>query len=664
MLRRDAEKLCLAVRFKRENSKQKNAMLVGHKKHVSLTSQSSFTNSAKDVHPEAVERERPVPQMIFAQTMRTPDRTALVTESERLTYTELSERASRLANHLKSLGAGPEVVIGLCIERSPQFVVAALAVMQSGAAYLPMEPDHPAERLRYLITDAGARLVITQSNLAALFTGLDIKVIVPERERTAIEQQSSEPPVIEQELDHLAYVIYTSGSTGQPKGVEITHRNLTNLVSWHIRAFAVDSSTRGTFQAGVGFDAAVWEIWPLLTIGASLYLPDESIRFSAESLRDWLLEQEITISFVPTIMAEELMSLPWPNEVALRFLLTGADTLHHYPPTGLPFSLVNNYGPTECTVVTTSGVIRADANQPGLPPIGFPIDNVRISILDAQLQEVADGAPGEIFVGGKGVGRGYRNHPNLTAERFIPDPFGVEGGRLYRTGDLGRKLPNGQIGFLGRLDDQVKIRGYRVELNEISALLKEHPSVKANIVIAREDIPGDKRLIAYVVPTEESQQNEEALRNLIRQRLPDYMEPASFVWMKSLPLTPNGKVDRAALPNPNMANRLLVHPRTPVEQALASIIKDVLKLADISINDDFFQLGAHSLLGAQIVARVRSAFGAELKLLDVFDAPTVAELSAKIELALTQQLAAMTEAEVGAALATLNGVTARGSASQ
>jgi amino acid adenylation domain-containing protein len=612
--------------------------------------------------------EQLVPRMIAAQARLNPDRIALAMGSEKLTYAELERRASQLANYLRSLGAGPEVLVGLSVARSPQFVVAALAIMQCGAAYLPMDLAHPAERLRFIVRDAAVRLLVAERDFADRFAGLDARIVVLDAEKSPIEQQPTQSPEVKQGIDSLAYVIYTSGSTGRPKGVEITHRNLSNLVSWHVGAFNLDSSARSTFQSGVGFDAAVWEIWPSLSVGSALYLPDELTRLSAESLRDWLVDHQITISFVPTAMAEQLIALPWPAGAALRFLLTGADTLHRYPPAGLPFALTNNYGPTECTVVATSTVISAERPRDGLPPIGFPIDNVRIHILDEQLREVRKGLPGEIFIGGDGVARGYRNRPDLSAERFVTDPFGATGGRLYRTGDLGRVLPNGEIAFLGRIDDQIKIRGYRIELNEINALLNEHPSVQASVVIAREDVPGDKRLIAYIVPAAGSQREEQGLRELIRQRLPDYMEPSAFVWMESLPLTPNGKVDRAALPRPSVEsgsrNGEFIAPRTPVEETLAGIIREVLKVPRVSMDDDFFHLGAHSLLGAQVVARVRGVFGAELKLLDVFDAPTVAELSVKIEQALTLQLKAMTEAEVDAALAALNGATGKGTDSQ
>jgi len=628
-------------------------MRIDRKGNVSSQSDRSLSTASSNSIAQSAS-EAVVPRMIAAQAVLNPGKIALVMGSEELTYAELQLRAARLANYLRSLGAGPEVLVALCLDRSPQFVIASLAIMQCGAAYLPLDLAHPAERLRFIIKDADVSLLITQQNIADRFADLDARVIALDAERDAILQQPSELPDVIPAKDTLAYVIYTSGSSGQPKGVEVTHRNLSNLVSWHIRAFALNSSARGTFQASVGFDAAVWEVWPLLTVGAILYLPDDFTRTSPESLRDWLIKHQITISFVPTAVAEQLIVLPWPTGTPLRCLLTGADTLHRYPPAGLPFSLVNNYGPTECTVVATSGTISADGPHTGPPSIGFPIDNVRVRILDDQLREVPKGVSGEIYIGGAGVARGYRNRPDLTAERFIADPFSSESSRLYRTGDLGRTLANGEIAFLGRVDDQVKILGNRVELNEISAVLNEHPSVKASIVIARKEPPGDNRLVAYVVPIAGSQPDEQPIRELIRRRLPDYMEPAAFVWMESLPLTPNGKVDREALPCPSFDQGEFVDPRTPVEEVLAGIIMEVLNVRRVSVHDDFFHLGAHSLLGAQIVARVRAVFGAELKLLDVFDAPTVAELSTKIEQALILQLNAMTEAEVDVALATLN----------
>ena len=326
-----------------------------------------------------------VPELIAAQARQNPDRIALATDADELSYGDLEHGAAQLANHLRLLGAGPEMLVGLCLERSPQFVIAALAIMKCGAAYLPMDSAHPAERLRFIAKDAGVRLLVTNKSFADRFVDLNVRVIDLDAEKGAITAQSTKAPDVEPAMDHLAYVIYTSGSTGEPKGVEVTHRNLSNLIAWHVRAFRLDESARATFQAGVGFDAAVWEIWPHLAIGAAIHLPNESTRLSAELLRDWLVDHQITISFVPTAIAEQLIALPWPEETALRFLLTGADTLHRYPPADLPFALVNNYGPTECTVVATSGEILAHGKSDTLPSIGFPIDNVRIHITDEQL---------------------------------------------------------------------------------------------------------------------------------------------------------------------------------------------------------------------------------------------------------------------------------------
>ncbi len=596
--------------------------------------------------------QKMTPELIVVQARLNPGRIALTMGSETITYGQLDGRAAALAARFHSLGVCRETVVALCLERSPRFVVAALAVLKCGAAYLPMDPSHPNDRLHFILRDAAAALVVTEQAFAHRFAGLGPFVIDLDAEK--IEDGPAFSHAIANPSD-LAYVIYTSGSTGEPKGVEITHGNLSNLIAWHVHAFDLDSSDRATCLAGVGFDAAVWEIWPHLAVGASLHLPDEETRLSAEALRDWLVAQRITISFVPTAIAEQLIGLPWPAETALRFLLTGADTLHRFPPAGLPFALVNNYGPTECTVVATSGIIAPDTKHDPLPSIGRAIDNVCVHLLDEAGEEIPDGATGEIYIGGAGVARGYRNRRQLTSERFITDPAR---NRLYRTGDLARRLPNGEIAFLGRADDQVKIRGYRIELGEINAVVRTQPGVQASLVVAREDTPGEKRLVAYVVPTPDSKPDEQSLRGTLRERLPDYMEPAAFVWLDRLPLNANGKIDRDALPVPTLPNgasdKDFVAPRTPVEETLAGIIAEVLKLPRVSADDDFFHLGAHSLLGAQIVERVRGAFGAELKLLDVFDAPTVTQLSVRIEEALTRKLSAMSEAEVEQALAALN----------
>jgi acyl carrier protein len=345
------------------------------------------------------------------------------------------------------------------------------------------------------------------------------------------------------------------------------------------------------------------------------------------------------------------MALEWPTKAALRVMLTGADTLHHYPSRKLPFQLVNNYGPTECTVVATSGVVPPTPERSNrLPTIGRPIANTQIYILDEEMRRVPVGAPGEIYIGGKGLARGYRRRPDLTAEKFVPNPFTSEPeARLYRTGDLARYLPDEQIAFLGRVDEQIKIRGFRIEPAEIVKALDEHPAVGASTVVAREVEPGDKRLVAYFVPASNTQPTHTELRTFMAGRVPEYMIPAIFVTLDSLPFSTNGKVDRAALPAPEPANTLrdstFVAPRNPIEQRLATMLASLLDLGQVSVEDNFFLLGGHSLMGTQLIARVRDAFGIELSLKSLFDAPTVSKLSAQIEALLLAKVEAMSEDE-------------------
>ena len=428
-------------------------------------------------------RNRSVAELVAAQAAATPNAVALMSRGESITYRELAKRANQLANYLIALGVGPETIVGLCLDRSPESVMCALAVLKAGGAYLPLDPAYPSERLLFMLNDARPRVLITRAELAGKFSEGPWKGVSIDRDRE-IENYSTGSPANQATPDSLAYVIYTSGSTGRPKGVEITHASLLNLVSWHRREFKVTGQDRASHLASVGFDAAVWEVWPYLTAGASLHLPDEATRISPELLRDWLLANEITISFLPTALAERVMTLEWPANTALRFLLTGADTLHRYPTENLPFELVNNYGPTECTVVATSG--RVQTGVAGLPTIGRPIDNTQVYILDEKLQRVPAGASGELCVGGAGVARGYLNRPELTAKQFVPDPFAAKPeARLYRTGDLARYLGGGEIAYLGRIDEQIKILGHRIEPNEFEAVLDRHPAIASSVVTAR-----------------------------------------------------------------------------------------------------------------------------------------------------------------------------------
>jgi amino acid adenylation domain-containing protein len=552
-----------------------------------------------------------------------------------LSYAELERQANRLANYLRSVGVGRDTAVGLYLERSPAMVVTALAILKAGGAYIPLDPVQPVARLAFMLRDSDARVVVSTTALAQRLSAGSWQVVTLDGDAEKIAAQPDRQSESSVKPADLAYIIYTSGSTGQPKGVEIPHSGLSNLVAWHQRAFQVTAADRASALASLGFDAAVWELWPYLASGASVHIPEELVRSDARALRDWMVSQGITISFAATAMAENLMQLEWPNSSALRFLLTGADTLKKYPSPRLPFALVNNYGPTEGTVVSTSGVIAptSSTNQP--PSIGRPIEGVQIYILDDHRKPVSEGAAGEIYIGGAGLARGYRNRPDLTAERFVPNPFSTDAGaRLYRTGDLARWLPDGQIAFLGRADEQVKIRGYRVEPSEIATVLGQHAAVRTSVVVAREDVPGEKELVAYVVLAAGAKLNAGVLRDHLRKRLPDYMVPAEFVAIASVPVTANGKLDRAALPAANGSRphtEAYVEPRTAVEEELVKILAPLLKLDRVGVNDNFFLLGGHSLLGTQLIARISETFGVELTLLKLFDHPTVAEMSSEIE---------------------------------
>jgi amino acid adenylation domain-containing protein len=575
-----------------------------------------------------------VAELITARAQLAPNALALASGIQVLTYGDMELQANRLAHYLRSIGVGPEVLAGICLDRGPAMVVAALAILKAGGAYLPLDPEFPVERLRFMLDDGQAPVLITRRDLDTRIGKGTWKVVDIDADSAQTASYPETAPEADITAENLAYVIYTSGSTGRPKGVQITHGNLLNLISWHNRAFSISPADRASQCASLAFDAAVWEIWPYLVSGSSVHFPDEATRVSVEPLRDWLIQERITVSFVATPLAESLTGLEWPRDGALRILLTGADTLHRYPPADLPFALVNNYGPTECTVVATSGTIAPDPQPSGPPSIGRAIDNFQIYILDEHLRQVPAGAVGQLHIGGAGLGRGYLNRPDLDAERFIANPFSSIPSRLYKTGDLARLLPDGNIAFMGRMDEQIKIRGYRIEPDEIAAVLDRYSGIKASAVVARED-SGDKRLVAYVVVDPSVAPTHSALQDFLKNYLPDYMVPAAFVEVPSLPMTHSGKIDRAALPVPGPDNTIpdevYLAPRNPTEERVVEILSELLGLRQVSVNDNFFFLGGHSLLGTQLIARARDAFGVELPLRTVFDFPTAAEISAVIE---------------------------------
>ncbi|HXO20610.1 MAG TPA: amino acid adenylation domain-containing protein, partial [Thermoanaerobaculia bacterium] len=452
----------------------------------------------------------PVHQQVAAGAAASPGALAVARGGEGWTYGELQARASGIARRLRALGVGREGVIAICLPRSPEMVMAMLAALEAGAAYLPLDPAHPAERRALTVTDAGATVVLTDEAHKADFAGCGTAVFtLDDLDGVAIPERSDAPePALS---DQLAYVIYTSGSTGRPKGVEVTHGGLANLVAWHRRTYGVTAADRATQLASPAFDASGWEIWPYLAAGASLHLPDDDVRASPRRLLAWLAAEGITLSFLPTPLAEAVLDEATDDpshregDLTLRALLTGGDRLRRVPPERLPFRLVNHYGPTEGTVVSTWAEV-AGGEAERLPPIGRPIANVRVHLADRHLRQAPAGVPGELLVGGAGLARGYRGAPDLTAERFVPDPWSAErGARLYRTGDLARYLPDGAVEFLGRIDFQVKVRGFRVELQEIEAALLRHPAVREAVVVARplEGTSAEASLVAYLVPAGE-----------------------------------------------------------------------------------------------------------------------------------------------------------------
>jgi amino acid adenylation domain-containing protein len=591
------------------------------------------------------------PRLVARQAAATPDAVAVVAGGQRLSYLELNRRANQLAHHLRALGVQADVPVACCLDRSVDLVVALLGILKAGGAYLPLDQTYPRDRIALMLSDAATPVLITSRETASRLSLPAAHVVCLDADAVVLERLSSAEPLETATVDDLAYVIYTSGSTGRPKGVQITHRGLLNLIHWHRRAFVVTASDRATQVTSPAFDATGWELWPYLTAGASVHFPDELTRAVPAVLCDWLVNERITITFLPTPLAERVLTLDWPSGTPLRLLLTGADALHTYPRPGLPFTVVNNYGPTETTVVATSGVVPPTPDARGAPSIGRPIANTRIYILDGHGRQVSIGETGELYIAGEGLARGYLKRPDLTAERFVADPFSERPGeRMYRTGDLARQLADGQVAFIGRADNQVKIRGYRVEPDEIAFLLNTHPAVQSSIVVDREETPGDRCLVAYVAAVTGAQITARSLRDALRMQLPDYMIPSAFVLMNELPLTPNGKIDRAALPRPDGTNTIrdasAVAGRTPTEERLAAIVASLLERDQIAADDNFFLLGGNSLMGAQLIVQIAEAFGTELTLRSLFEMPTVRQLAHEIEGRVIARVDSMSEEDV------------------
>ncbi|MGD9851484.1 MAG: amino acid adenylation domain-containing protein [Nitrospirales bacterium] len=574
---------------------------------------------------------------LFAdQVLKTPHAVAVISGDSHLTYAALNLRANQLANYLRKRGVGPEVRVAVCLERSQDFLISLLGILKTGGSYVPLEPATPFSRLTMILSDSGASILLTHSRDLVYHSGMEELILVWEEIFPQLGLESSVSPSVPFFPLNLAYVIYTSGSSGHPKGVEISHESLLNLLKWHQETFKLSHLDHTSQLAGLAFDATGWELWPYLLVGASIHLPEnETIRMTPRILRDWLITQQITIGFVPTPLAENLLMLPWPERVALRTMLTGGDTLTHYPPESIPFEVINNYGPTENTVVSTSGHIQWTSDSRRPPHIGQPILNTQVYVLDKRFHLQPIGLTGEIFIGGTGLARCYSNQPKLTAEKFLPHPYSGKGGaRLYRTGDLACFLTDGNLNFLGRGDRQVKIRGFRIELGEIETVLLQHQEVRNAIVLCREDSPKEKSLVAYVVPRRSASFDPSTIRSYLGTRLPHYMIPSGFIQLDDIPLTANGKINRQALPKPDKREGnediAFVAPRNLDEELLAGIWAKALNIPRVGIHDNFFSLGGHSLIATQIISRIRSKFSVEFPLRSLFDFPTVADLAKEL----------------------------------
>ena len=585
-------------------------------------------------------------ELFAAQVERTPDAVAMIYEDQYLTYRELNQHANRLAHYLATLGVGPGVLVGICLPRSLELIVGLLGILKAGGVYLPLDPSYPKERLAFMLADAQVPVLLTHTRFVGLFPDRGNRFVCLDADRDLLAGQRMQNPLNRSTGEDLAYLIYTSGSTGQPKGVAVPHTQVLNRLAWMWHAYPFVAGEVGCQKTALNFVDSLWEWLGTLLQGVpTVIIPDQVVQ-DPDAFVGALAEEQITrLWLVPSLLRILLHRFPDLQQrlPRLKFWVTSGEAisreLSQQFQSCMPHAVLYNlYGTSEVWDVSW---YVPDAQHSALPrvPIGRPIANIQTYILDAHRQPVPIGVSGELYVGGVGLARGYVNHPELTAERFIPHPCSDEpGARLYKTGDLARYLPDGNLEYLGRRDHQVKIRGFRIELGEIEAALTHHPAVREAAVIAREDVPEETRLVAYMVQAQEPAPTVGELRRFLKKMLPDSMLPSTFVWLDALPLTPNGKIDRQALPSPDRArpvlDELFVAPQTPIEQQVAAIWSTLLGLERVGIHDNFFELGGHSLLATQLLSRIRDAMHIDVTLVGFFETPTVAGLASSIETAL------------------------------
>ncbi len=589
------------------------------------------------------EREQCVQQLVELQAARHPEKIAVVYGAQQLSYGELDQRANQLAHYLRARGVGSEVRVGVLLEPSAELIVALLGILKAGGAYVPLDNDHPKQRLQFMLEDADVKLVLTVRGQQELGVGREVVYLDDDRE--LLGGESRENPETVTSAENLAYVMYTSGSTGQPKGVGVTHRAINRLVR-NTNYVQLDHSDRMAQVSNVSFDAATFEIWGVLANGGTLVGIAKETVLSPSELKREIAKQQISVMFLTTALFNQIAQSEPDAFAPMRYVLFGgeasdAQSVRRVLDHRKPKHLLNAYGPTEATTFTTWYEVNEVAAEVRTLPIGRPLANSEIWVLDQQGQLAPVGVVGELYIGGDGIAREYLGCPELTAEKFVPHPYSNEpGARLYRTGDLVRYLADGNLDFLERKDKQVKVRGFRIEPKEIEAVLQEHPVIRESLVVVHEDTPGDKLLVAYVVGDPESQGTNEnqlisQLRGRLRKRLPYYFMPSAFVVLDKLPLTLNGKVDRRALPAPNRGTsrdeKTFTPPRTPEEEKIAEIWSDVLKVEPIGVDDNFFDLGGHSISATRVVTRFREAFDITLPLRLLFDSPTIAAVAEHVK---------------------------------
>ena len=592
-----------------------------------------------DWNDTAVTYNHPVPtvhQLFELQVQKTPGKLALIYEDEEFTYSQLNAKANQLAHYLQKQGVEPETLVGISVERSPDMVIALLAILKAGGAYLPLDPTYPQERLAYMLADSGVKTLLTQKPLLPDLPQTDAAVFLLDDDWHKVESEPTSNPDSGVGPQNLAYVIYTSGSTGKPKGVLVTHRGIPNLAEAQIETFGLTPESRCLQFASFSFDASVSEVTTTLLAGATLVLAPQRSMMPGPALIHLLRDKEITVVTLPP-SALAVMSpddLRGVTSIISAGEACSAEIAAKWAP-GRRF--VNAYGPTEATVCTTMNIV-ADVER--TPPIGKPINNFQVLVLDASQQPLPLGIPGELYIGSElALARGYHNRPDLTAEKFVElsldDQLGFSNRHFYRSGDLVKWLPDGSLEFLGRIDHQVKVRGFRIELGEIETALREHTAVQDALVLAREDDPGDKRLVAYLLSANGSKPTATDLRGFLQETLPDYMVPNAFVSLDAFPISPNGKVDRKALPAPSqdVASResRYVAPRSRVESQLVAIWEAILKVPQVGVHDNFFSLGGHSLLATQVFAQIDKQIVTGLPITLLFQYPTVAQLAEVIE---------------------------------